>query len=54
MRVEDHEVKHLRGKEIALVNIVWGRLANGSITWELESQMRESYLTLFPSGNFLG
>lgn len=51
-RIEDIKVKHLRGNEIALVKVVWGRPVDGSMTWELESQMRESYLTLFPSGNF--
>ncbi|XP_058726997.1 uncharacterized protein LOC131598406 [Vicia villosa] len=47
LRVEVHNVKHLRGMEIALVKVVWEGSAGGSITWELESQMRESYLTLF-------
>lgn len=54
MRIEDLEVKQLHGKEIALVRIVWGGPAGGSITWELESQMNESYPTQFPSGNFRG
>ena len=54
MRIEDREVKQLCGKEIALVKVVWGGPAGGSITWELESQTRESYLTLFTSSNFLG
>lgn len=54
VQIEDREVKQLCGKEIALVKVVWGGPAGGSITWELESQMRESYLTMFPSGNFRG
>lgn len=54
LRMEDREVKHLRGKEIALVNVVWGGPAGGSVTWEMDIQMRESYPTLFPLGNFLG
>ena len=44
---EDREVKKLRGKEIALVKVIWGGVANGNITWELEDKMRESYPELF-------
>ncbi|XP_050920405.1 uncharacterized protein LOC127138042 [Lathyrus oleraceus] len=48
MRIEDREVKQLRGKEITLVKVVWGGPAGGNVTWELESQMRDSYPELFP------
>jgi len=54
LKIEEREVKNLRGKEIALVKVTWGGPAKGSITWELESRMKESYLELFPSGNFRG
>lgn len=54
LRVEDHEVKHFRGKKIVLMNVVWGGPVGGSTTWELESQMRDLYLALFTSSNFLG
>lgn len=54
MRVEDHKVKHLRGNKIALVKVVWEGPDGESMEWELECQMRESYLALFPSGNFRG
>lgn len=54
LQIEDREVKHLRDMEIALVKVVWGGPAGGSVVWELESQMRESYIELFPSFNFLG
>ncbi|XP_050873247.1 uncharacterized protein LOC127075804, partial [Lathyrus oleraceus] len=47
VRIEDREVKKLRGKEIALVKVIWGGVANGNITWELEDKMRESYPELF-------
>ncbi|XP_050876978.1 uncharacterized protein LOC127080721 [Lathyrus oleraceus] len=47
MRIEDREVKQLRGKEIALVKVAWGGPAGGNVTWELESQMRDSYPELF-------
>ena len=47
-------MKTLRGKEIALVKVVWGGPAGESLTWEREDQMKESYPTLFSSGNFRG
>lgn len=52
IQIKDREVKQFHGKEIALVKLVWGGPASGRITWELKSQMRESYMSLFPSGNF--
>lgn len=54
LKIKDREVKHLRGKEIILVKVVWGGPAGGSVTWEQEIQMRESYTELFLSGNFRG
>ena len=54
LRIEDREVKNLRGKEISLVKVMWGGPAVGSMTWELECKMKESYPELFPSGNFEG
>ncbi|KAI5436027.1 hypothetical protein KIW84_022457 [Lathyrus oleraceus] len=47
MRIEDRELKQLRGKEIALVKVAWGGPAGGNVTWELESHMKESYPELF-------
>ena len=47
MRIEDREFKQLRGKEIALVKVAWGGPMDENVTWELESQMRESYPELF-------
>ncbi|XP_058758243.1 uncharacterized protein LOC131631466 [Vicia villosa] len=52
VRIEDREVKTLRGKEIALVKVVWLGAAGESLTWELESKMRDSYPELFDRGNF--
>ena len=43
VRVADHEIKTLRGKEIALVKVVWLGAVGESMTWELESKMRDSY-----------
>jgi len=47
VRIEGREVKHLRGKEIPLVKVVWEGATGESLTWELESKMLESYLELF-------
>ena len=47
MRIEDREMKKLRGKEIPLVKVVWGGAAGESMTWELESKRRECYPELF-------
>ncbi|XP_058735453.1 uncharacterized protein LOC131607133 [Vicia villosa] len=54
VQIEEREVKQLRGKEIALVKVLWGGPAGESWTWEREDQMRESYPFLFPSCNFRG
>jgi len=34
LRIHDRKVKQLRGKEIALVRVVWGSPAGESMTWE--------------------
>ncbi|XP_058754578.1 uncharacterized protein LOC131627741 [Vicia villosa] len=47
VRIEDRETKTLRGKEIALVKVVWSGATGESLTWELESKMRDSYRELF-------
>ncbi|XP_050888729.1 uncharacterized protein LOC127093874 [Lathyrus oleraceus] len=49
MRIQDWEVKQMHGKEIALVKVVWGGRAGGSMNWEREKQLRKSYPTLFSS-----
>ncbi|RDY08943.1 hypothetical protein CR513_06763, partial [Mucuna pruriens] len=43
LRVKDQRLKHLRGKEIILVKIILGGTFKGSVTWELEDQMKISY-----------
>ena len=50
IRIADREMKVLRGKEIELVKVVWLGAAGESMTWELESKMRDSYPELFDSG----
>ena len=52
VRIEGREIKQLRGKDIALVKVLWGGPAGDSLTWEHEDQMKESYQFLFASGNF--
>jgi hypothetical protein len=53
-RIEDREVKRLRGKEIVLIKVIWFRPTSESATWESESRMKVSYPELFSSGNFRG
>ena len=47
VRITEREMKTLRGKEIALVKVVWLGAAGESMTWELEGKMRDSYPELF-------
>ena len=47
MRIENRELKQLCGKEIVLVKVAWGGPEHGNVTWEVESQTRESYPKLF-------
>ena len=54
VRIEDREVKRLRGKETVLVKVIWVGPTGESATWESESRMKVSYPELFPSGNFRG
>ena len=53
VRIVDREMKILRGKEIALVKVVWLGAAGESLIWEMESKMRDSYLELFEEGKLL-
>jgi len=54
VRIEDREVRCLRGKKIVLVKAIWVGPTSESATWESESRMRVSYPELFSSGNFRG
>jgi len=47
LRIEDRRTKHLRGKEILLVKVIWEGASGEDATWELESQMREAHPSLF-------
>ena len=37
LRIKDRRAKHLRGKEISLVKVIWGGASGEDATWELES-----------------
>lgn len=54
VRIEDREVKRLREKVIVLAKVIWIEPTGESITWESDSQMKESYPQLFHSSNFQG
>jgi len=52
VRIEDREMKRLRGKEIVLVKVISVGPTGEGATWESKSRMKDSYPELFPSGNF--
>lgn len=52
VRIQNWKLKKLRGKEIALVKVVWGGVARGNMTMKMERRMRETYPELFSSGKF--
>jgi len=54
VRIEDREVKRLRGKMIILVKVIWVGPIGESAAWESESRMRVSYPELFSLVNFRG
>ena len=39
LKIEDRQTKHLRGKEIPLVKVIWGGASREDATWELESKI---------------
>ena len=47
VRILDHGIKKLRNKEIPLVKVQWRHHDEGEASWELESEMRKKYPTLF-------
>ncbi|XP_019423022.1 PREDICTED: uncharacterized protein LOC109332494 [Lupinus angustifolius] len=47
LRITDRSVKALRGKEIALVKVIWSQANGENVTWEVDEAIRESYLYLF-------
>ena len=54
VRIVDREINILRGKEIVLVKVVWLGASRESMTWELESKMRDSILSCLIKVNFRG
>ncbi|CAL0301683.1 unnamed protein product [Lupinus luteus] len=47
IKIGDRSVKILRGKEIALVKVIWSQTNGEDATWEVEDEMKESYPHLF-------
>jgi len=47
IRIEDRDVKRLRGKEIVLVKVIWVEPTCESVTWESESRMKVSIRSCF-------
>ena len=43
------QVRRLRNKEVASVNVLWRSQSVEGVTWEAEAAMRAKYLHLFPS-----
>jgi len=37
LRIKDRRKKHIGGKEILLVKVIWGGASGEDATWELES-----------------
>jgi len=46
VRIEDRQIKQLRGKTTSMVKVLWDA-RSGDSTWELEETIRESYPHLF-------
>lgn len=46
IKVVDHKVKLLQGKEVPLVRIMWDE-ATCDLTWEREAEMQQKYPHLF-------
>ena len=49
VQIIDISVKHLRGKQISLVKVVQKGLLHKEATWELEDEIKKSYLELLPT-----
>ncbi|XP_027357211.1 uncharacterized protein LOC113866590 [Abrus precatorius] len=44
IRITDHRIKQLRGKEISLVKVIWNSSDEGDATWETESRKNSEEL----------
>ncbi|XP_016168539.1 uncharacterized protein LOC107611092 [Arachis ipaensis] len=51
VRIDDINVKKLRGKHVPLVNVAWERAGVEKHTWELESEMRKDFPKIFSELN---
>ena len=52
LRINERRVKHLRGREIPLVKVVWRNASGKDATCELENQMCDAYPTFLLLVNF--
>ena len=50
VQIIDRSIKHLRGKEIPLVKVVWNGLSHEEATWEMEDEIKKSYPELYQAG----
>ena len=50
VRILETSERVLRWKTFKYVKVLWTNQTEREATWELESQMRENYPELFPSG----
>ena len=48
--VVDRQVRKLLLKEIPSIKVIWNHHGENEATWELEDDMRRSYLQLFQKG----
>ena len=49
LKILDREVKRLRNKRVASINVLWRNHLVESATWEAEADIKSRYLHLFPS-----
>ncbi|KAH0761322.1 hypothetical protein KY290_017395 [Solanum tuberosum] len=49
IEILDHQVRRLRNKEVASVNVLWSSQSVDGATWEAEAAMKSKYPHLFPS-----
>ncbi|XP_027368266.1 uncharacterized protein LOC113874232 [Abrus precatorius] len=47
VKIVDHRVKQLKGKEILLVKVTWNANDEGDVMWETKNRMKELYMKLF-------
>ncbi|XP_060211874.1 uncharacterized protein LOC132639448 [Lycium barbarum] len=48
VQISDRQVRRLRTKDVAFVNVLWQNHNTGEETWEVEEEMKKIYTHLFP------